>query len=267
MKLKFHAAIQYESLLSVGVNVIIMYRMKSYQREYEEYYEGYDHSAHTHDGSLVLMNFGEPSKNQKGRLGYKSIKIISFFPSNSYLCFEIYFKEIKLFSLLFIKRGNHFTFLNSIGTYLERRYFIKFNYISCAIPRVDDYDFNIANCVSCVLGVVDTRSMKKKLGPILEDLSISLSLNLLLYVMNYKVESKEDRRGNLKKQVWKILKLQNNKGRRRCEPYYPRYGSSCGREESNKPTADSRSTMPSPVGLWPKSFLNPLEAKNYELKN
>ncbi|KAI5661585.1 hypothetical protein M9H77_20908 [Catharanthus roseus] len=40
-------------------------------------------------------NFGEPSKNQERRLGYNSIKTISFFPSNSYLCFEIYFKEIK----------------------------------------------------------------------------------------------------------------------------------------------------------------------------
>ncbi|KAI5681240.1 hypothetical protein M9H77_02467 [Catharanthus roseus] len=39
-------------------------------------------------------NFGEPSKNQEGRLGYHSIKTIRFFPSSSYLnqepvkCFE-----------------------------------------------------------------------------------------------------------------------------------------------------------------------------------
>ncbi|KAI5672397.1 hypothetical protein M9H77_12761 [Catharanthus roseus] len=126
------------------------------------------------DGSY---NFREPSKNQEGRLGYNSIETISFFPSNSYFCFEIYFKEIKFFSLVFIEHGEHFTFLNSLGTYLDRRYFIEFNSISCAIPRVDDYDFNIANCISCVLGVEDRRSMEKELGPILEDLSISLSLN------------------------------------------------------------------------------------------
>ncbi|KAI5673463.1 hypothetical protein M9H77_13827 [Catharanthus roseus] len=119
----------------------------------------------------------KPSKNQEGRLGYNFIKTISFFPSNSYLCFEIYFKEIKLFSLIFIEHGDHFTFLNPLGTYLERRYFIEFNSISCAIPRVHDYDFYISNCVSCVLGVEDRRGMEKELGHILEDLSISLSLN------------------------------------------------------------------------------------------
>ncbi|KAI5682375.1 hypothetical protein M9H77_03603 [Catharanthus roseus] len=124
-----------------------------------------------------LDNFGEPSKNQEGRLDDNSIKTLSFFPSNYYLCFKIYFKEIKLFSLVFIEHGDHFTFLNALGTYLERRYFIEFNSISCAIPRVDEYDFNIANCVTYVLGVDNRRSMEKELGPILEDLSISLSLN------------------------------------------------------------------------------------------
>lgn len=81
------------------------------------------------------------------------------------------------FSLIFIEHGDHFTFLNSLVTYFERRYFIEFNSISCAIPRVDDYDFSIANCVSCVLGVEDRRSMEKDLGRILEDLSISLFLS------------------------------------------------------------------------------------------
>ncbi|KAI5657996.1 hypothetical protein M9H77_26789 [Catharanthus roseus] len=98
-------------------------------------------------------NFGEPSKNQEGRIGYNSIKTISFFPSNFNLCLEIYFKEIKLLSLVFIEHGDHFTFFKSLGTYLERRYFIESKSISCASPRVDDCDFNIANFVSCVLGV------------------------------------------------------------------------------------------------------------------
>ncbi|KAI5662952.1 hypothetical protein M9H77_22275 [Catharanthus roseus] len=133
----------------------------------------------------LKKSFGEPRKNKEERLGYNSIKTISFFPSNSYLCFEIYFKEIKLFSLVFIEHGDYFTFLNSLGTYLERRYFIEFNSIACAIPRVDDYDFNIVNCDSCVLGVEDRRSMKKEFGPILEDLSIAYLLTLLLYVMKF----------------------------------------------------------------------------------
>ncbi|KAI5653524.1 hypothetical protein M9H77_30711 [Catharanthus roseus] len=75
------------------------------------------------------------------------------------------------------EHGDHFTFINSLGTYLERRYFIEFNSLSCAIPRDDDYDFNIANGISYVLRVEVRRSMEKVLGPILEDLSISLSLN------------------------------------------------------------------------------------------
>ncbi|KAI5652284.1 hypothetical protein M9H77_29471 [Catharanthus roseus] len=69
------------------------------------------------------------------------------------------------------KHGDHFTFLNSLGTYLERKYFIEFNSIPCAIPRVDEYDFNIANYLSCVLGVENRGSMEKELGPILKDLS------------------------------------------------------------------------------------------------
>ncbi|KAI5682058.1 hypothetical protein M9H77_03286 [Catharanthus roseus] len=52
-----------------------------------------------------------------------------------------------------------------------------FNSLSCATPRVDDNDFHVANCVSCVLGVEDRRSMGKEPGPILEDLPISPSLN------------------------------------------------------------------------------------------
>ncbi|KAI5653795.1 hypothetical protein M9H77_30982 [Catharanthus roseus] len=49
--------------------------------------------------------------------------------------------------------------------------------IAQLLLRVDDYDFNIANCASCVLGIEDKRSMEKELGPILEHLSITLSLN------------------------------------------------------------------------------------------
>ncbi|KAI5662307.1 hypothetical protein M9H77_21630 [Catharanthus roseus] len=46
------------------------------------------------------------SKNERGKLAYKSIKTINVFTSNSYLSFEIYFKEIKLFSLVFMENGN-----------------------------------------------------------------------------------------------------------------------------------------------------------------
>ncbi|KAI5653471.1 hypothetical protein M9H77_30658 [Catharanthus roseus] len=203
----------------MGVNVIIMYGMKNYQREYDEYHEGYNHGAHTLeeynigvsgrddcDGRWMylrsmntfygngsygnepiverrlmdsgdIVEFWRTKQESRGKTCYNSLKIISFFPSNFYLCFEIYFKEIKLFLLAFVEHGDRFTSLNSLGTYLERRYYIEFNSISCAIPRVHDYDFNIANYVFCVLGVEYRRSMEKELGPILEDLSISLFIN------------------------------------------------------------------------------------------
>ncbi|KAI5654178.1 hypothetical protein M9H77_31365 [Catharanthus roseus] len=47
---------------------------------------------------------------------------------------------------------------------LERRYFIEFNSLSCATPRVDKNNFNVPNCVSWVLGVEDSRSMGKSLA-------------------------------------------------------------------------------------------------------
>ncbi|KAI5663214.1 hypothetical protein M9H77_22537 [Catharanthus roseus] len=122
----------------------------------------------------------DSSKDEGGKLAYKSIKTINFFSSNYYLSFEIYFKEIKLFSLVFMENGYQFYILNSLETLLEKKQFIEFNSISCAIPRVDEYHFNIANYASCVLGVEDKRSMEKELGTILEELPISLSLNLSL---------------------------------------------------------------------------------------
>ncbi|KAI5668829.1 hypothetical protein M9H77_18682 [Catharanthus roseus] len=84
---------------------------------------------------------------------------------------------MELFSLVYLEHGDHFTCFNSPGTYLERRYFIESNSISCASLRVDDCDFNIANFDSCVVAVEDRKSMEKELGPTLEDISISLSLN------------------------------------------------------------------------------------------
>ncbi|KAI5657878.1 hypothetical protein M9H77_26671 [Catharanthus roseus] len=97
---------------------------------------------------------------------------------NFLLCRILESHEIKLFSLIFIEHGDHFPFFYSLGTYPERRYFIESDSISCANPRVHDCDFNIANFVSCVLGIEDRRSMEKEIDPILEDISISLSLNL-----------------------------------------------------------------------------------------
>ncbi|KAI5672705.1 hypothetical protein M9H77_13069 [Catharanthus roseus] len=68
----------------------------------------------------------------EGRLGYNSSKTISFFPSKSYLCFEIYFKEIKLFSFVIIESGDHFIFFNSLGKSLENKYFLELNH-TCSI--------------------------------------------------------------------------------------------------------------------------------------
>ncbi|KAI5649625.1 hypothetical protein M9H77_35630 [Catharanthus roseus] len=85
--------------------------------------------------------------------------------------------KIHLFSLVFMENGYQFYFLNSIGTLPEKKHFIEFNSISCAIPKVDEYHFNIANYASCVLGAEDKgRNLERELGAILEELPISLSL-------------------------------------------------------------------------------------------
>ncbi|KAI5677506.1 hypothetical protein M9H77_08456 [Catharanthus roseus] len=46
------------------------------------------------------------------------------------------------------------------------------------IEKVDEYHFNIANYISCVVGVKDKgRNLEKELGNYLKDLAINLSLN------------------------------------------------------------------------------------------
>ncbi|KAI5673892.1 hypothetical protein M9H77_14256 [Catharanthus roseus] len=128
--------------------------------------------------SLCVHNFEDSSKDKDGKLAYKPIKTINFFPYNSYLFFEIYFKEIKLFSLVFMEDEYEFNFLNSLGTLLEKKQYIEFNSLSCVIPRVDEYHDNVANYASCVLGIEGKEwSKEEELSSILEDLSMSLSLN------------------------------------------------------------------------------------------
>ncbi|KAI5666991.1 hypothetical protein M9H77_16844 [Catharanthus roseus] len=51
--------------------------------------------AKIEDKSLCMQNFEDPSKDEDGKLTCKSIKTLNFFPSKSYLIFEIYFMEIK----------------------------------------------------------------------------------------------------------------------------------------------------------------------------
>ncbi|KAI5653972.1 hypothetical protein M9H77_31159 [Catharanthus roseus] len=137
---------------------------------------------------LCVQTFEDSSKDEGEKFVYKSIKTINFFPSSSYLSFEIYLKEIKLFTLVFRENGYQFYFLNSLGTLLEKIQFIEFNSISCAIPRDYECHFNIAKYGFCVLGVEDKgRSMEKKLGTILEDLltSLSLDLSLMCYEVSF----------------------------------------------------------------------------------
>ncbi|KAI5676589.1 hypothetical protein M9H77_07539 [Catharanthus roseus] len=125
-----------------------------------------------------LNNFDDSSKDEAGKLAYKSIKTINFFPSNDYLFFEIYFKEIKLFSHVFMENGYEFYFLHSLGTLLEKKDFLEFNSLFCVIPRIHEYYDNVVKHISCMLGIEDKGiNMEKDLGAILEELPISLSLN------------------------------------------------------------------------------------------
>ncbi|KAI5681996.1 hypothetical protein M9H77_03224 [Catharanthus roseus] len=124
----------------------------------------------------LALNFRDSSRDEGGKLAYKSIKTIYFFPSNSYLSFEIYFKEIKLFSLVFMENGYQFYFLKSLGTLLEKKHLIEFNSNSCAIPRVDECHFNIV-----------IMNMEKELGNFIKDLPIGLSLipSLMCYEISF----------------------------------------------------------------------------------
>ncbi|KAI5653739.1 hypothetical protein M9H77_30926 [Catharanthus roseus] len=58
---------------------------------------------------------------------------------------------------------------------VEKKQFVEFNSNPCAIPIVDEYNFNIAYYTSRVLEVENEgRSMEKELGTILEELPIKL---------------------------------------------------------------------------------------------
>ncbi|KAI5671977.1 hypothetical protein M9H77_12341 [Catharanthus roseus] len=81
--------------------------------------------AYQTNSSLV-----KASKNQEGRLFYNPIKTISFFPSKSYLCFEIFFKEIKLFSL---------DFENNIVVGLKELKFLLETMFDCPHPSKEDH--------------------------------------------------------------------------------------------------------------------------------
>ncbi|KAI5663995.1 hypothetical protein M9H77_23318 [Catharanthus roseus] len=111
---------------------------------------------------FCVHNFEDSSKDNDGKLAYKSIKTINIFHSNSYLSFEIYFKEIKLFSLVFVENGYEFYFLNSLGTLLEKKIFIELNSLSCDIRRIYEYYEDVANYASCVLGIEDEERGKEK---------------------------------------------------------------------------------------------------------
>ncbi|KAI5676715.1 hypothetical protein M9H77_07665 [Catharanthus roseus] len=49
--------------------------------------------------SLCVQNLEDSSKNERGKLAYKSIKTINFFPSSSYLNFEIILRKLSYFHL------------------------------------------------------------------------------------------------------------------------------------------------------------------------
>ncbi|KAI5664097.1 hypothetical protein M9H77_23420 [Catharanthus roseus] len=70
--------------------------------------------------SLCVQNSEDPSKDKDGKLSYKSIKMINFFLSTSYLSLEIYFKDSRLFSLVFME-------LKTKGRSMEKvlRHFLK----------------------------------------------------------------------------------------------------------------------------------------------
>ncbi|KAI5653359.1 hypothetical protein M9H77_30546 [Catharanthus roseus] len=88
-----------------GVNVIMMYGIKNYQREYDEYHEGYDHGAHTHEGYNFGAYYRNDSDEGRGVEGRRSIEkevghiledlSISLSLNPSSLCYEVSLEELK----------------------------------------------------------------------------------------------------------------------------------------------------------------------------
>ncbi|KAI5664138.1 hypothetical protein M9H77_23461 [Catharanthus roseus] len=97
---------------------------------------------------LCVHNFEDSRKNGGGKLAYKSIKTINFFPSNSYLSFEIYFKEIKLFSLKLLdgvddersKEGKKQSLPSTVGSTLPSVSFIEIFSSNPLVKREDSWE-------------------------------------------------------------------------------------------------------------------------------
>ncbi|KAI5667602.1 hypothetical protein M9H77_17455 [Catharanthus roseus] len=90
--------------------------------------------------SLCVQNYEDSRKDEGVKLAYKSIKTIKFI-----------LRKLSCFHLFLWKMDIHFSFSNLLETLLGKEHFIEFKSISCAIPRVNECHFNIANYSSFVI--------------------------------------------------------------------------------------------------------------------
>ncbi|KAI5681645.1 hypothetical protein M9H77_02873 [Catharanthus roseus] len=116
---------------------------KSKQEDYQSKLARDMHSFH-HGGSNGFNAYGQNNHGNGNFTHNKHVGVGNF---------SFYAKSFEHTSYDDYGDYGRFYFLNSLGTLLEKKYFMEFNSISCAIPRVDECHFNIANYVSYVLGI------------------------------------------------------------------------------------------------------------------
>ncbi|KAI5653451.1 hypothetical protein M9H77_30638 [Catharanthus roseus] len=126
--------------------------------------------------SLCVQNFEDSSKEEDGKLAYKSIKTIDFFPSNSYLSYEIYFKEIKLFSLEFLLQD----FENRMGVNIELFKVEKSNLRKEAFEQV----FKLVPiwCKQSKIGLFQRVPLKRNASMVMFVLGRKTNMNLIKYI-------------------------------------------------------------------------------------
>ncbi|KAI5663071.1 hypothetical protein M9H77_22394 [Catharanthus roseus] len=96
---------------------------------------------------------------------------------------------------------NNFIFSTLLKLYLEKKQYVEFNSSSCDIPRGDEYHGNVANYISCVLGIEDKEWSKE------EELSTRIiqGNNLMVKMAKY------GRKGTLPPTIALLLSLPEQK--------------------------------------------------------
>ncbi|KAI5681107.1 hypothetical protein M9H77_02334 [Catharanthus roseus] len=118
---------------------------------------------------LFVQNFGEPIKNEEGTLSYNSIKIISFFPSNSYLCFVISLRKLSCSHLFTWEMQIISLFLTHLELPLKRNICLSF-ILHLVVFMKDFIGFATSNQLSFLSGHIEFFLNEHELSNVVESL-------------------------------------------------------------------------------------------------